>query len=178
MRLFFKGPGRPKLRAAPGVKRAVKITRRQKVEIVVLVPTSRFGMVEVNPAEILTFAQGIPAFEGLRQFFFYPIPDNPAFTWLQAVSDPEVAFLLVDPFLFFPGYEVEIPDSLQRELEIKDAADVLVLAVVTVPDGDVRRMTANLVAPMVINRTARLGRQFIMEGTRYTTRHPLFRDKG
>ncbi|WP_338825201.1 Flagellar assembly factor FliW [Moorella humiferrea] len=143
-----------------------------------IVPTSRFGMVEVDPAEIFIFAQGIPAFEDLRQFFFQPIPDNPAFTWLQAVDDPEVAFLMVDPFLFFPGYEVEIPDSLQRDLEIKDAADVLVLAVVTVPDGDVRRMTANLVAPVVINKKARLGRQFIMEGTRYTTRHPLFRDQG
>ncbi|MDK2895823.1 MAG: flagellar assembly factor FliW [Moorella sp. (in: firmicutes)] len=139
------------------------------------VQTSRFGVVEIDPAEVLTFPNGIPAFEHLREFFFHPIPENPAFTWLQAVRDPEVAFLLVDPFLFFPGYEVEISDGLQRELEIKAAADVLVLAVVTVPNGDVRRMTANLVAPMIINRAARLGRQFVMEGTRYTTRHPLFR---
>ncbi|QGP92810.1 Flagellar assembly factor FliW [Neomoorella glycerini] len=139
------------------------------------VQTSRFGTVEIDPAEILTFPDGIPAFENLREFFFYPIPGNPAFTWLQAVNDPEVAFLLVDPFLFFPGYEVDIPDSLQREMEIKNAGDVLVLAVVTVPNGDVRRATANLVGPMVINRVTRLGRQFVMEGTKYTTRHPLFR---
>ncbi|WP_258359761.1 flagellar assembly protein FliW [Moorella sulfitireducens (nom. illeg.)] len=139
------------------------------------VQTSRFGVVEIEAADVLNFPGGIPAFEHLHKFFLHPIPENPAFTWLQAVADPDVAFLLVDPFLFFPGYEVEIPEGLQRELEIKEAADVLALSVVTVPDGDVRRMTANLVAPVVINRKARLGRQFIMEGTRYTTRHPLFR---
>ncbi|MBE3573708.1 MAG: flagellar assembly protein FliW [Moorella humiferrea] len=141
------------------------------------VPTSRFGVVEIGPADVLNFPEGVPAFEHLREFFLHPIPDNPAFIWLQALADPEVAFLLVDPFLFFPGYEVEIPEGLQQELAIQGAADVLVLAVVTIPDGDVRRMTANLVAPVVINRKARLGRQFVMEGTGYTTRHPLFRDK-
>ncbi|PRR70303.1 flagellar assembly protein FliW [Neomoorella humiferrea] len=142
------------------------------------VPTSRFGVIEIGPADVLNFPEGVPAFEQLREFFLHPIPDNPAFIWLQAIADPDVAFLLVDPFLFFPGYEVEIPEGLQQELKIKEAADVLVLAVVTVPDGDVRRMTANLVAPVIINRAARLGRQYVMEGTKYTTRHPLFRDKG
>ncbi|AOQ23398.1 Flagellar assembly factor FliW [Moorella thermoacetica] len=146
------------------------------MEIIVLVPTSRFGMVEVDPNEILTFPEGIPAFEHLRQFFFYPIPENPAFTWLQAVADPEVAFLLVDPFLFFPGYTVELPASLQEELAIKDPADALVYAVVTIPDGDIRRATANLVGPMIINPTARRGIQYILEGTKYTTRHPLVKE--
>ncbi|MDN5326566.1 MAG: flagellar assembly factor FliW [Moorella sp. (in: firmicutes)] len=142
------------------------------------VMTSRFGTLEINPSDLFHFPQGIPAFEHLKEFFFYPIPENPAFTWLQAVNDPEVAFLLVDPFLFFPSYAVELPASLQEELAIKEPADALVYAVVTIPDGDIRRATANLVAPMVINRTARLGRQFVMEGTRYTTRHPLFRHPG
>lgn len=137
--------------------------------------TSRFGIVDVDPAQMLTFPRGIPAFEDLQQFFFHPIPENPAFTWLQAKDDPDVAFLLVDPFLFFPGYEVELPPDLLQELKIKQPDDVLVYAPVTVPDGDVRRMTANLLGPMVINRVARLGQQFVMEGTKYTTRHPLFR---
>lgn len=139
------------------------------------VATSRFGVVEIEPAEMLNFPEGLPGFEHLREFFFHPIPDNPAFIWLQAVKDPDVAFLLVDPFLFFPGYEVEIPEGLREELKIREPADVLVLAVVTVPNGDVRRMTANLVAPVIINRAARLGKQYIMEGTQYTTRHLLFR---
>lgn len=139
-----------------------------------LVQTSRFGAVEVKPEEIITFFQGVPAFEDLREFFLHTIPENPAFTWLQAVADPEVAFLLVDPFLFFPGYAVELTASQQRELAIEKRADVLVYAVVTIHGGDVRRMTANLVGPVVINHAARRGMQIILEGTKYTTRHPLF----
>ncbi|OIQ58289.1 flagellar assembly factor FliW [Moorella thermoacetica] len=140
------------------------------------VMTSRFGTLEINPYDLLHFPQGIPAFEHLKEFFFYPIPENPAFTWLQAAADPEVAFLLVDPFLFFPGYAVDLPARLQEELVIKDPADALVYAVVTIPDGDIRRATANLVGPMIINPTARLGMQLILEGTKYTTRHQLFKE--
>ncbi|MDN5344598.1 MAG: flagellar assembly factor FliW [Clostridia bacterium] len=140
------------------------------------ISTTRFGQVEVKPEELLLFPGGVPAFEDLREFFFYPIPENPAFTWLQAAADPEVAFLLADPFLFFPGYAVELPASLQEELDIEKPADALVYAVVTIPDGDIRRATANLVGPMVINPTARRGMQIILEGTKYTTRHPLFKE--
>jgi len=143
----------------------------------VQISTFRFGTIEINPEDLLLFPGGLPAFEHLREFFFYPIPENPAFTWLQAKDDPEVAFLLVDPFLFLPGYAVELPQSLQEELAIKKPADALVYAIVTIPDGDIRRATANLVGPMIINTNARRGRQFILEGTSYTTRHPLFSDK-
>ena len=140
------------------------------------ISTSRFGTIEVKPEELLFFPGGVPAFEHLQEFFLHPIPENPAFTWLQAVADPEVAFLLADPFLFFPGYAVELPASLQEELAIKKPADALVYAVVTIPDGDIRRATANLVGPMVINPIARRGMQIILEGTKYTTRHRLFKE--
>ena len=138
--------------------------------------TSRFGTVVVKAEDVLSFAGGIPAFEHLQEFFLHPIPENPAFTWLQAAADPEVAFLLADPFLFFPGYAVELPAGVQEELDIKQPADALVYAVVTIPDGDIRRATANLVGPMVINPTARRGMKIILDGTKYTTRHPLFKE--
>ncbi|MDN5346732.1 MAG: flagellar assembly factor FliW [Clostridia bacterium] len=137
------------------------------------VNTSRFGVLEVNPEELLTFPHGIPAFEHLRSFFFCPVPENPAFTWLQAVDDPDVAFLLVDPFLFFPGYEIELSEAVKKELKIKEPQDVLVLATVTIPDGNLSRMTANLAGPLVINRAARLGLQLILEDKKYTTKHRL-----
>lgn len=139
-----------------------------------LIKTSRFGEVEVGPEEIIIFSHGLPAFEHLREFFLYPIPENPAFIWLQAKEDPDVAFLLVDPFLFFPGYVVELTPDVQEELGIKDLMEVLVMAPVTIPEGEIRKMTANLLGPIVINRASRRGRQLVLEGTPYTTRHPLF----
>lgn len=141
-----------------------------------LVETFRFGALEVAEEELIQFPLGLPGFEHLKQFFFVPLPDNPAFVWLQAKADPAVAFLLVDPFLFFPGYSIELGEAEKTFLEAGGPEDILVYAVVTIPPSGVREMTANLLAPVVINRRARLGLQMILDGSGYTTKHRLFSD--
>jgi flagellar assembly factor FliW len=45
---------------------------------------------------------------------------------------------------------------------------------VTVPK-DVRKMTANLQAPLVINPKKRLGKQVIVASPEYTTKHSILR---
>ncbi len=40
--------------------------------------------------------------------------------------------------------------------------------------GDVRAMTANLQAPLVINPATRLGKQVILTDERFSLRHPVF----
>lgn len=142
-----------------------------------LVETLRFGRLEVAEEALIKFPPGLPGFEYLKRFFFVPLPDNPAFVWLQAEADPAVAFLMADPFLFFPGYSVELGDQEKAFLEVSGPEDLLVYAVVTVPPEGVRQMTANLLAPVVINRRARLGLQVILDGSGYCTKHRLFPDR-
>lgn len=139
-----------------------------------LVETLRFGALEVAEEDLIRFPLGLPGFEHLKQFFFVPLPDNPAFVWLQAKADPAVAFLLADPFLFFPGYSVELGEAEKALLEAGGPEEIVVYAVVTIPPGGVREMTANLLAPVVINRRARLGLQMILDGSGYSTKHRLF----
>ena len=48
------------------------------------------------------------------------------------------------------------------------------MSVVTVP-GDAKEMTANLLAPLLINPEKRLGRQVIVSDPKYTTKHQVLR---
>ncbi len=51
-------------------------------------------------------------------------------------------------------------------------AAVVVLAIVTIPESP-REMTANLLAPLVVDCRSREGRQLILDAARFTTRHRL-----
>lgn len=136
--------------------------------------TERFGTLEVAPEKILRFPWGMVGFPELNEFFFVPVPNNDVFAWMQSVDSPDVAFLMVDPFVFFPDYEVDLPEAICEFLEIKDPSDATLLTVVTIPSRNVREMTTNLLAPVVINPVKGLGRQVILESSGYRTKHLLF----
>jgi len=58
-------------------------------------------------------------------------------------------------------------------LEASNPGDLVLLSVVTLPE-EVRDMTVNLQAPLVINPSKRLGRQVITISQEYSTRHNVF----
>lgn len=139
-----------------------------------VVETAKFGRVVVPDGEVIYFESGLIGFEDQKEFFLYPVLENPAFQWLQSKSDPSLAILLVDPFVFCPGYEVILSDSLLEELAIKSQEDVLVFTTISFPDGDAWNATTNLLGPIVINNSSRKGKQIVLDGTTYSTRHRLF----
>jgi flagellar assembly factor FliW len=140
----------------------------------VQVTTTRFGVLEAKEEDLIHFPLGMLGFEDLKEYLLLPVPDNPVFCWLQAARESALAFLLVDPFVIFKNYEVEIGENHQKYLGITQDAPIVVLAVVTVPPEGVKAMTANLLGPVAINLGAKKGLQLVLEGTRYTTKHSLF----
>ena len=50
----------------------------------------------------------------------------------------------------------------------------IALCIVNVPQGKMQDMTANLSAPIIINRFARLGRQVVLTDTSYSLRQRLY----
>lgn len=138
------------------------------------VKTTRFGTMEIDENKLITFPGGIPGFENLRRFFILPVEGTQDIQWLQAVEKPEVALLVIDPFKFFKGYSVDIPEIALKELEIKEPSEALVLTTITVPRDNPGGTTANLVAPIVINTRLKRAKQVILNGSPYTTRHRLF----
>lgn len=138
------------------------------------VETSRFGAVEIDDDNVIAFPQGIPGFEHLRRFFTLPVEGNENIRWLQAVDNPAVALLLIDPFKYFKGYSCDVPDQIIDELEIAELAEALVLTTITVPPDTPSAATANLLAPIIINTRLHKGRQVILSGSPYSTKHRLF----
>ena len=138
--------------------------------------TSRFGELTVEENKIVNFANGIPAFEGEHEFVIIPYEEESPYYFMQSLKTPELAFILTVPFLFFPDYTIEIDDTTEKELEIKNQDHVSVYTLVTIPNGSVRYMTANLLAPVVLNTENMKAKQLVMDKSNYTSKHRLFPD--
>ena len=138
------------------------------------VNTDRFGEIEVDENRIIHFKNGIPAFEEEHEFIILPYDEESPYYFMQSLNKSSLAFLLTIPEIFFPDYSAEIDDDTVAELEINSIEKVLVYTMITIPNGSVRYMTANLLAPLVINIENMQAKQIVMEKSNYTTKHRLF----
>ena len=136
--------------------------------------TSRFGEIEVDEKKIVHFKDGIPAFEDEHEFIILPYEEESPYYFMQSLRSPDLAFLLTIPFLFFPEYSFEIDEESIKELEITTQDQVFYYSMVTIPNGSIPQMTANLVAPVVINSRNMQAKQVVLEKSNYTTKHRLF----
>lgn len=136
--------------------------------------TSRFGEIEVDEKKVVHFENGIPAFENEHEFVILPYDDESPYYFMQSIKTPDLAFLLTIPFLFFNDYTFEIDDATVKELGIKNLDSVFYYTMVTIPNGSIRYMTANLLAPIVLNSETMKAKQVVLEKSSYTTKHRLF----
>jgi flagellar assembly factor FliW len=137
----------------------------------VKVSTKAYGPVDVDERQRITFAEGLFGFEGIKEYVLLDAERQP-FYWLQALEVEQVAFVLVNPFLFRPDYEVNIGNDELAEIGITSPEKALIFAIVTIP-ADGGPMTANLQGPLVINSDTRAGKQAILADARWKTRHDI-----
>nr|WP_092074309.1 flagellar assembly protein FliW [Dendrosporobacter quercicolus]NSL49213.1 flagellar assembly protein FliW [Dendrosporobacter quercicolus DSM 1736]SDM87967.1 flagellar assembly factor FliW [Dendrosporobacter quercicolus] len=139
-----------------------------------IVASTRLGRQwEVAETDIIHFPQGLPGFADEKKFILLPgEPDSP-FVFLQSVAEPDLTFIVVDPFAFFKDYEFSLDDRIVAELKLSDKNLPQIFNIVTIPDK-AELMTANLLAPVIINPVQRVGQQIVLEKVDYTTRHRLF----
>lgn len=130
------------------------------------VDTYLFGAVEVSPEKIITFPNGLVAFENNKRFTLVHEEDKGAgasFT-LQSLDDPGLAFQIIDPTTLGFDYELVLNDVENALLQSPAAEDVAVMQVLFKKgEGDQAAVSPNLRAPLVINTRARVGLQKVME---------------
>lgn len=126
------------------------------------------GELTVAPDELIDFPGGLLGFPECRRFVLVPSTRDGAY-WLQSVEHGPLVFMVVDPFLFFPGFEVEVTEQDLVQLRSADVHDVAVLAIVTLPPTREGRPTANLQGPLFVDLKARSGRQAVLSESRYGT---------
>ncbi len=135
--------------------------------------TTRFGELEIDDTKVIKFDQGIPGFEEMLHFTLVEVEEHLPFSHLQSVDDGDLAFIVVDPFEFFPEYEFELPEQIKDELQVESGEQIAIRTIVTIR-GRLDSAMTNLVAPIVMNMDSRTGKQVILTKTSYVTRHRLF----
>ncbi|KZE70236.1 flagellar assembly protein FliW [Paenibacillus jamilae] len=134
-----------------------------------IISTSIWGDIEVNDKEIYRFEKGIPGFEETTEFVLLDQDEAP-FYYLQSLQQKELSFVLVDPFIFYPEYEFELPDSEAEELGIE--SNLVVRSILTLHE-QVENSTINLLAPLVFNPDNRQAKQVVLYQSSYLIKHSL-----
>ncbi|MBV9850800.1 MAG: flagellar assembly protein FliW [Armatimonadetes bacterium] len=138
------------------------------------IDTTRFGALDIDEGAVLTFPEGLPGFEGCRRFVFVPHGGSGPFEWLQSVENGTLAFLAMRPHQIFPDYAPRVPAAELEALGLdKGAHGPRLYTLLTVPQGDPRGITANLLAPILVNPASRYARQVIVNNDEYGLRHRL-----
>jgi len=134
----------------------------------VTVHSDLLGPLTVNTDAVLTFPRGLLGFPECRKFVLMPSEREHVY-WLQSVEYSTLAFLLIDPFVFFPGYTVDLAVSdLGKVATSPD--EVMVLAIVTLPGAHSSAITANLQGPVVLNTRTQHGYQAVFSDVQYGIR--------
>ena len=136
--------------------------------------STRFGEFEVTDNEILNCPDGLYGFEQETQFALLPFDPNidSPLEWLQSLTTPELAFVVTDPIPFVPDYAVTLTAEDRRAIGLGDNEVFHIRVIVTVPE-DYRKMTGNLLAPLIIHPRMSTGKQVVLTQPDYNTKHPL-----
>ena len=134
--------------------------------------TSRFGEIDVDDKSIITFTQPIIGFQEYRRFAVLPGPEDSRVKWLQSVDSGDLAFILMDPRDVTPEYEVKLSKGELAELAVSETNELDIYTLVVVP-ADPSQVRTNLKAPVLINPKQRLGKQTILDKSKYPVQFPL-----
>jgi flagellar assembly factor FliW len=137
-----------------------------------LIQSTRFGTFEVGDDAVLTFPDGVPGLPG-EQYVLVARDENSPFYWLHSVEHANVALPVTNPWLFFPEYDVRVPDDDARRVELDAPEHAQILCVVRASE-QLEDFTVNLAGPIVLHRQRKIGRQILNDTGGYSVRHPLF----
>jgi len=137
------------------------------------IETIRFGKITILEDKVITFPKGLLGFSQRRRFVLFPHKEGSPFFWLQCVEDGELAFVLMNPKLVVNDYMIDIDDENLKDLECEDGRGLDVLCIVTIPHDDPRKMTVNLLGPIVINVNKMRAVQLVSTNSAFSHRHPV-----
>lgn len=138
------------------------------------IQTKPYGLIDADERQVIRFPFGILGFENLKRYVLIDAKEQP-FYWLQSLEVPEIAFILINPYLFRPDYSVEVDHADLEEINLERPEDALIFAIVTIPDNQAR-MTANLQGPIIVNRKDHIGRQSISTNSAWKTKHYILEE--
>lgn len=141
-----------------------------------LIKTKYFGEINLEDEKIITFDEGIMGFEEFKKYtIIYDIEskEKNTISWLQSVENPGLALPVINPFIITETYNPIVNDDILDSIGELKEEDIVVLLALTVP-SDIKKMTANLKAPFIINSATKKGCQIIVENQDYQIKYPIY----
>lgn len=134
------------------------------------IQSARFNTIEVPEESVLHFPDGITPFGRNMHFGIIAPEDGAPTAWLQSCELSELAFWVGHVARLFPDRDFRLQARHLKGLRVDSGADLSILAILTIHED---RVTANLLAPLMINNSLRLGRQVITTGDTDLLRTPV-----
>lgn len=154
-----------------------------------LVQTRRFGLLECADSSILTFSAGLPGFEDQTRFALVEQPSLTPIVFLQSLERAELCFVAAPVEALLANYDLAMTSedlerlALNTSRQPSPGREVLCLALLcaesngaAASDGRAAKngpVTANLLAPVVVNLETRAAVQAVRADARYSHRHKL-----
>ena len=133
-----------------------------------------FGPLEIADEQVLDMPDGPIGFPHCTRFALLPAGRD-GYSWLHSMQEASLAFLIVDPFLYFEDYAVDLAGPILQRLDTTEPSQVNVFAIVTLPSAK-SPATANLQGPLVFNVQSRTGFQAVIQDGTFGTREPVPRE--
>lgn len=137
--------------------------------------TSRFGIIDIEEEQVIFMPSGMVGFPEEKRFVLLGHEEGSPFFWFQSVDNDSLAFVLTDPLLFRPDYEIDVSPEDTEALELNRTSEgirTLVVVNIRISNG-VSQISANLLGPIVINALRRLAKQVVLYGSPYSHCHPI-----
>lgn len=128
--------------------------------------TKLFGEIEIEEEKMIFFEKGIIGFPHCQRFtLIYDEGEDGKrknICWLQSIEEPAFALPVLDPLLVKEDYSPKVEEQLLKHLGTLEEDGTYVLVTVTAT-SDVKKLSVNLKAPIVINVEERKAVQVIVE---------------
>ena len=134
------------------------------------VRTTRFEDLEISEDQIIEFPLGVLGFPEFRRWILLQASLQSVFFWLQSADLPDLAFILVQPQLFFSDYQVRTQKEELGAISLDNATDGEVFVICNRVGETI---TANLQGPLIFNARTKQARQIVLCDRHLTTRHEL-----
>ena len=139
--------------------------------------TKYFGTLPYSEGAVFHFPHGIPGFEEEKRFVLIEVAERAPLVFLQSMARADLCFTAFPIQVVDRQYPLAIAPEDLEDLELGPGRqpalgiDVTVLALISWHGQS--RVTANLMAPVVLNLKTRRGLQAIRRDARYSHEHPL-----
>jgi len=140
--------------------------------------SEKLGEILYEEDEVITFPEGLLGFPERRRYVFVDHQEESPFKWLQSLDDSSLSFVVINPLLFKPDYQISIDKKALAVLRDSELPHMAIWTLVSFSPDAPQESTTNLLGPLAVNHKTRLGKQLVLDPTRYDLRYPLFQKRG